>query len=377
MAFDISKLLEDDSFVSPGSIGGKIKKYRELRGWSQKELGIRCGFSASTADVRIAQYEKNRKIPREKILKDIALALGLDEYALFDADLLPYHTMYHALFDIEDFHGLHPVKKPDGYYLEFSGATLLNPQGVLKSDYRSFLEEWYEARQKCMTTGTDTAEEREARLKAYALWRGEYPQNVARETNERMRYQMKMHRLQAEMDVLNAKMKNDEELEKIDKALESVMPEVHSAYKPIHKESELIMIIKSMIDKGVGVEQFSPEEIFEIGTGPMHLLSLKTEEIFNNEEARSLFAYFVCAVETIQQAGISISRRITSRNNELFITFEYPDSEYMFFETLQKHWKDMLYIHERKDSWTEQELAPLEEQFRADITGENDVAFTI
>ena len=376
MAFDISKLFDDESFVSPGSIGGKIKKYRELRGWSQKELGIRCGFSASSADVRIAQYEKNRKIPREKILKDIALALGLDEFALFDADLLPYHTMYHALFDIEDFHGLHPVKKPDGYYLEFSGATLLNPQGVLKSDYRSFLEEWYEARQRCMSTDTDTADERNARLKEYALWRGEYPQNIARETNERMLDEMKMHRLQAEMDVLNAKMKNDEELEKIDKALESVMPEVRSAYKPIHKESELIMIVKSMIDKGFDVKQFSPEEIFEIGTGPMHLLSMKTEEIINNDEARFSFAYFVCAMETIQQAGVHISRRITSRNNELFITYEYPESEYIYFHKLHEHWKDMLYIYERKDSWTEQELASLEKQFRTDITGENDVLFS-
>ena len=375
MAFDISKLFDDESFVSPGSIGGRIKKYRELRGWSQKELGIRCGFSASTADVRIAQYEKNKKIPREKILKDIALALGLDEYALFDADLLPYHGMYHALFDIEDFHGLHPVKKPDGYYLEFSGPTLLNPQGVLKSDYRCFLEEWYEARQKSLANSTDTPEEKDTKSKEYALWRGEYPQNIARETTERMQNEMRMHRLQAEMDALNAKMKNDEELDRIDKALEDVMPEVRSAYKPIHKESELIMIIKSMIDKGIGIEQFSPEEVFEMGTGPMHLLSLKTEEILNSNEARAAFAYFVCAVETIQKAGISISRRITSRNNELYISYEYPVSEYMYFETLQKHWKDMFYIYERKENWTEQELAPLEEQFRTDITGENDILF--
>ena len=152
--------------------------------------------------------------------------------------------------------------------------------------------------------------------------------------------------------------------------------EVRSAYKPIHKESELIMIVKSMIDKGLDVKQFSPEEIFEIGTGPMHLLSMKTEEIINNDESRSSFAYFVCAMETIQQAGVHISRRITSRNNELFITYEYPESEYIYFHKLHEHWKDMLYIYERKDSWTEQELASLEKQFKTDITGENDVLFS-
>ena len=34
------------------------------------------------------------------------------------------------------------------------------------------------------------------------------------------------------------------------------------------------------------------------------------------------------------------------------------------------------YINERVGSWTEKELAPLEEKLRADITGENDVAYS-
>lgn len=111
MAFDIMKLFEDDDYVSPGSIGGKIKRIRELRKYTQKQLGDFCGFSKTSADVRIAQYEKNKKVPREKALNDIAQALKIDECALFDADMLPYNRMYHALFDMEDFHGLHPVKK--------------------------------------------------------------------------------------------------------------------------------------------------------------------------------------------------------------------------------------------------------------------------
>ena len=46
----------DNDFISPGSIGAKIKKIREYRGLTQKILGIRCGFSDATADVRIGQY---------------------------------------------------------------------------------------------------------------------------------------------------------------------------------------------------------------------------------------------------------------------------------------------------------------------------------
>ena len=65
-----------ENWVSPGSLGQKIKKIRMLRKYTQKELGVMCGFSFSSADVRIAQYEKNKKIPREKILKDMCNALG-------------------------------------------------------------------------------------------------------------------------------------------------------------------------------------------------------------------------------------------------------------------------------------------------------------
>ena len=106
MFFDINR----NEFISPGSIGGKIKRIREHLGLSQKQLGLRCGFSESTADVRIRQYESNKKVPREKALKTLCSALEIEEHALFDADLLPESAMYHALFDIEDFHGLHPVQ---------------------------------------------------------------------------------------------------------------------------------------------------------------------------------------------------------------------------------------------------------------------------
>lgn len=178
MAFDIMKLFEDDDYVSPGSIGGKIKRIRELRGLTPKNLGDSCGFSKTTADVRIAQYEKNKKVPREKALNIIAEALEIDDYALFDADMLPYNRMYHALFDIEDFHGLHPVKKEDGYYLEFSGHTILD-QDIHKHDFDSFLEKWYEMYQKSLPTSIDTKEDKERKATEYALWRFEYPQNIA------------------------------------------------------------------------------------------------------------------------------------------------------------------------------------------------------
>ena len=375
MAFDIMRLFEDEEYVSPGSIGGKIKKYRELRGWSQKELGLRCGFSASTADVRIAQYEKNKKIPREKALKDIAAALEIDECALFDADMLPYNRMYHALFDMEDFHGLHPVKKEDGYYLEFSGRTVLD-QNITKFDFRDFLEKWYEMRQKYQPNSSDTPEEKAAKEKEYALWRGEYPHNVARETTERMRDAMREHRLQAELDELYAKRNSESELSRMEKALEGVMSEVRAEYTPIQLESELIYLIKESMEKGLPVERFSPEERVEMDYDYIHLFSIKSEEITKNDENKKLYACLVCAIETMQQHRINITRSVTSKDKELFITYKYPSSQYRYFDTLQHCWEDITYIIERKPYWSKEELDDLDEKFRAKVTGENDISFS-
>ncbi|MCO7152164.1 hypothetical protein NIA73_01230 [Anaerobutyricum hallii] len=66
-------------------------------------------------------------------MKAMCNALGVGEGALVHADMLSYQEMFYALFDMEDFHGLHPVKKEDGYYLRFGSDSIIN----------DFLEEWY------------------------------------------------------------------------------------------------------------------------------------------------------------------------------------------------------------------------------------------
>ena len=43
------------------TLGEKIKKYRELRELTQRELGQKVGFSSGTEDSRIRKYEKNMK----------------------------------------------------------------------------------------------------------------------------------------------------------------------------------------------------------------------------------------------------------------------------------------------------------------------------
>lgn len=48
-------------WITDTSIGQRLKFVRRFRRLTQKELGLLMGYSEKTADVRIAQYEKNAR----------------------------------------------------------------------------------------------------------------------------------------------------------------------------------------------------------------------------------------------------------------------------------------------------------------------------
>lgn len=46
------------------TFGEKLRYLRRKNNLTQKELGMAVGFPENTADVRIAQYETNARMPR-------------------------------------------------------------------------------------------------------------------------------------------------------------------------------------------------------------------------------------------------------------------------------------------------------------------------
>ena len=44
------------------AIGQRIKFFRNLRKFTQKELGLKLNFPENAADVRVAQYESETRI---------------------------------------------------------------------------------------------------------------------------------------------------------------------------------------------------------------------------------------------------------------------------------------------------------------------------
>ena len=88
------------------AIGERIHHFRLLRGFTQKYLGQQLGFSESQADVRIAQYEKGARSPKEKYLNALADIFEVSPHALAVPDIDSYVGLMHTFFTLEDFTGL-------------------------------------------------------------------------------------------------------------------------------------------------------------------------------------------------------------------------------------------------------------------------------
>lgn len=102
------------------TIGDKIRKYRNLRGLTQEELGKRVGLQRD----RIRQYETNVRTPKADLLKKIADQLDIDVSALSDVDIRDEVDLMHVLFDAEDTYGIDVVKKDGKTMLVFDDTNI-------------------------------------------------------------------------------------------------------------------------------------------------------------------------------------------------------------------------------------------------------------
>lgn len=157
------------------SIGQQIRMIRNLRGLTQRELGLKVGFSESTADNRIRQYEAGRMNPKRDKLHLIADALNVPTEALVDtSDLAGSETAtLHYLFELERDQGLEIKKIGKNYVLMFNPT---NPHG---EDYNQDLSRWYYARKKFFPT-EESLDDEDA-IRNYEIWTQEFPENVYRE----------------------------------------------------------------------------------------------------------------------------------------------------------------------------------------------------
>lgn len=88
------------------AIGERINFFRNLRGMTQKYLGVRVGFPERSADVRLAQYETGTRTPKADMTAALANILDVSPQALSVPDIDTYIGLMHTLFTLEDRYGL-------------------------------------------------------------------------------------------------------------------------------------------------------------------------------------------------------------------------------------------------------------------------------
>jgi len=147
------------------AIGERIHHFRLLRGFTQKYLGQQLGFSDSQADVRIAQYEKGARSPKEKYLNALADIFEVSPHALAVPDIDSYVGLMHTLFTLEDLYGLH-IDEIDGELC----LRLDKAKGTTYLSMFDMFHAWQEQAKK-RKSGEITQEE-------YDQWRYNYPKNA-------------------------------------------------------------------------------------------------------------------------------------------------------------------------------------------------------
>lgn len=151
------------------AVGDRIKRVRNFRGMTQKELGIAVGFDEKSADIRIAQYESNTRTPKEDLLRKIAEVLDVNYRSLYEPTLYAAEDIMYTLFELDEHY-------PGTRIYEVTDTTDPDfPEKHMAVSFRyrlldEFLREW-QLRKKQLSSGEIGKEE-------YQEWKLNWPQTA-------------------------------------------------------------------------------------------------------------------------------------------------------------------------------------------------------
>jgi len=141
------------------AVGNRIKRVRNFRGLTQKELGLALGYDEKSADVRVAQYESGTRTPKEDTLTRIAGILDVNYRSLHEPTLYTAEEVMYTLFELDERYalGVHDVE--DVKAVSFQSRIL-----------DDLLLEW-QLRKQQFASGEITKEE-------YTEWKLNWPQTT-------------------------------------------------------------------------------------------------------------------------------------------------------------------------------------------------------
>lgn len=108
------------------SLGSNLKTIRLFRNKTLKELGQILGFSTSSADVRISQYESDKKKPRENVIENLAYKLDVSPQAIDIPDIETYIGAIYTLFQLERSYGLKIDELVVNLFCDLTSYYLMN-----------------------------------------------------------------------------------------------------------------------------------------------------------------------------------------------------------------------------------------------------------
>lgn len=106
------------------AIGERIRFFRNLKGMTQKYLGILVGFPEKTADIRMAQYESGTRTPKEELTSTLAEVLEVSPLALSVPDIDSEQGLMHTLFALEDLYGFKVEPTENGVALKLENGKM-------------------------------------------------------------------------------------------------------------------------------------------------------------------------------------------------------------------------------------------------------------
>ena len=145
------------------AIGERIRFFRNLRGMTQKYLGMQVGFPEKTADIRMAQYESGSRTPKADLVNKLAEVFDVSSAALTVPDIESYNGVMHTLFTMEDLYGLRIDKLDDELCIRLDKGM-----GVNYITMFDMFAAWQEQAEK-YKNGEISKEE-------YDRWRHRYPE---------------------------------------------------------------------------------------------------------------------------------------------------------------------------------------------------------
>lgn len=168
------------------AFGERIRKFRNMIGMTQQELGTKLGFSEKSAVIRVGQYENENRKPKQDMINNMAYIFDVASESITVPDIDNYIGLMHTLFALEDRYGL-TVTMLDGQICLKQDINHSNYNRSLADD----LQSWYDKKSK-LTSGSILASE-------YDHWRYNFPADRAAETRQ-------------SLDELSKKIKNREDI---------------------------------------------------------------------------------------------------------------------------------------------------------------------